>query len=152
MQRVRSASPRNPGVSKNGERRTGAAGGFLEITHGPGGCGFEAQWRRHNACDTWEWLVPPKKSQLPPKLMGGEGAENGAGGAGERGADPTIRRVMGRGIGTRWKFFLASGIASRLQGRTEISTTRLKSRILISNLKDNMKVIMHHNMWMIDDE
>lgn len=26
---------------------------------------FEAQWRRHRACDTWEWLVPPKKSQLP---------------------------------------------------------------------------------------
>ena len=71
MQRVRSGSPRRPGVSKSGERRTSAAGGFVEITHGPGGGGFEAQWRRHNACDTWEWLVPPKKSQLPPIADGG---------------------------------------------------------------------------------
>ena len=46
----------------------------MEITHGPGGGGFEAQWRRHNACDTWEWLVPPKKSQLPPWLMAGGGS------------------------------------------------------------------------------
>ena len=71
MQRVRSASPRNPGVSKNGERRTGSAGVVVEITHGPGGGGFEAQWRRHCACDTWEWLVPPKKPQLPPIADGG---------------------------------------------------------------------------------
>ena len=71
MQPVRSGSPRRPGVSKSGERRTSAAGGFLEITHGTGGGGFEAQWRRHNACDTWEWFVPPKKSQLPPIADGG---------------------------------------------------------------------------------
>ena len=41
-------------------------GGFVEITHGPGGGGFEAQLCRHYACDTWELLVPPKKSQVPP--------------------------------------------------------------------------------------
>lgn len=40
--------------------------GVVEITHGPGGGGFEAQRRRHNACDTWEWIVPPKKYQVPP--------------------------------------------------------------------------------------
>ena len=71
MERARSGSPRHPGASKSGERRTSAAGGFVEIVHGTGGCGFEAQWRRHNACDTWEWLVPPKKSQLPPIADGG---------------------------------------------------------------------------------
>ena len=43
----------------------------MEITHGPGGGGFEAQWRGHYACDTWEWLVPPKKSHLPPIADGG---------------------------------------------------------------------------------
>ena len=71
MQRARSGSPRQPSVSKSGERRTSAAGGFVEITHGPGGGGSEAQWRGHNACDTWEWLVPPKKSHLPPIADGG---------------------------------------------------------------------------------
>lgn len=112
MQRVRSGSPRHPSVSKSGERRTSAAGGFLEITHGPGGGGFEAQWRRHNACDTWEWLVPPKKSQLPPISDGGGRQPRMArGGADERGDARTIRLVMGRGIGARWEIFLASRVA-----------------------------------------
>ena len=52
MQRVRMGSPRHAGVSKSGERRTGAARGVVEITHGPSGGGFEAQWRRHVARDT----------------------------------------------------------------------------------------------------
>ena len=42
----------------------------MEITHGTGGGGFEAQWRRHIARDTREWLVPPKKSELPPNADG----------------------------------------------------------------------------------
>ena len=49
-------------------------------------------------------LVPPNKSQLPPIADGVEAAENGAGTAGERGEDPTIRLVMGRGIGKRCIF------------------------------------------------
>ena len=95
-------------MSKSGERRTSAAGGFVEITHGPGGGGFEAKWRRHNACDTWEWLVPPKKSQLPPIADGGGRQPRMArGGAGERGDSRAMSLVMGRVIGARWIFFLA---------------------------------------------
>ena len=37
---------------------------------------------------------------------------------------------MGRGIGARWEIFLASRVAWRFRGRTEIST-----QVLISNLK-----------------
>ena len=76
MQRFRSGSPRHPGVSKSGERRTSAAGGFVEITHGTGGGGLEAQWRRHNACDTWEWLIPPKSLTYPRSPMAGGGSRH----------------------------------------------------------------------------
>ena len=67
MQRVRSGSPRHPGVSKSGERRTSTAGGFLEITHGTGGGGFEAQWRRHYPCDTGVVRCPQKVSATPDR-------------------------------------------------------------------------------------
>jgi hypothetical protein len=104
MQRVRSGSPRLPGVSKSGERRTSAAKGFVEITHGPGGGGFEAQRRRHYACDTWEWLVPPKTSQLPPVDDGG-------------GRQPRTARE-GLACGERvvqcaWLWAVASGLAGK---------------------------------------